>query len=129
MSLRPLIASEKFTKPLSGPRVSPEVALDALKVLGPGEVVITLGSKGSIGWDGKKVIFQEAFPIQAKDTTGAGDVFHGAYIYGTLQGWAMAECMRFASAVSALKCREVGAQKGIPNMDEVIEFMEDFTEQ
>ena len=89
-------------------------------------MVITLGSKGSIGWDGENLIYQEAFPVEAKDTTGAGDVFHGAYIYGTLQGWTMTECMRFASAVSALKCKEVGAQRGIPRMEEVLEFMKDF---
>lgn len=118
-----LIASQKFAESLSGPGVSPEVALDDLRQLGPKEVVITLGSEGSIGWDGEKVIYQKAFPVEAKDTTGAGDVYHGAYIYGQLQGWNMAACMHFASAVSAIKCKEIGARKGIPHMDEVRAFM------
>ncbi len=59
-----LIASESFAEPLSGPHVSSEVSLDALRQLGPKEVVITLGSNGSIGWDGAKVIFQKAFPVE-----------------------------------------------------------------
>ena len=121
-----LIASERFTEPLAGPHASPEAALDALRRLGPKEVVVTLGPKGSIGWDGEEIRFQTAFPIDAKDTTGAGDVYHGAYIYGLLRGWRMPECMRFASAVSALKCQAIGARKGIPRLDEVNQFIRQF---
>ena len=121
-----LIASERFTEPLAGPHAAPELALGALKKLGPKDVIITLGPKGSIGWNGKESHFQKAFPIDAKDTTGAGDVYHGAYIYGLLQGWAMPECMRFASAVSAIKCKDIGARKGIPHLDEVKQFLQQF---
>ena len=121
-----LIASERFTEPLAGPHAAPEVALDILRRLGPNEVVITLGPKGSIGWNGEEIRFQKAFPIDAKDTTGAGDVYHGAYIYGLLQGWTMPGCMRFASAVSAIKCKVIGARKGIPRLDEVKQFMRQF---
>jgi len=102
------------------------MALDALRQLGPKEVVITLGPNGSIGWDGGKVISQKAFPVEAKDTTGAGDVYHGAYIYGLLKEWDMAACMHFASAVAAIKCKEIGARKGIPHREEVIQFMKHF---
>jgi ribokinase len=121
-----LIASERFAEPLVGARAGNERALKTLHELGPGTVVITLGAKGSIGWDGKKVYFQKAYPVTAVDTTGAGDVYHGAYIFGLLQRWPMQECMRFASAVAGLKCREVGARKGIPRLEEVKEFMSRF---
>lgn len=119
-----LIASERFAGPLLGELSLPEKALEALGQLGPKEVIITLGSKGSIGLSNEEIIFQKAFPIVAVDTTGAGDVYHGAYIYGLLQGWDMQECMRFASATSAIKCREIGARKGIPYLEEIREFME-----
>ncbi len=118
-----LIASERFAEPLLGELAPPEKALEALCQLGPKEVIITLGSKGSIGLSGEKIIFQKAFPVDTIDTTGAGDVYHGAYIYGLLQGWNMQECMRFASATSAIKCREIGARKGIPHLKEIREFM------
>jgi sulfofructose kinase len=118
-----LIASESFAEPLVGNIITPEKALRALHDLGPKEVIITLGSKGSIGLSGKTTIFQKAFPVNSVDTTGAGDVYHGAYIYGLLMGWNMQNCMRFASAASAIKCRSIGARKGIPHLEEIKEFM------
>ena len=122
-----LIASARFADPLVGSGAKPEKALDALCPLGPKAVVMTLGRKGSLGWDGNKLARQDAFPVEAVDTTGAGDVYHGGYVYGLLQGWPMKECMRFASAVAALKCKEVGARKGIPSLKEVKAFMDSFS--
>jgi len=121
-----LIASERFAHPLTGPGASREETLSALKELGPEEVVVTLGSEGSIGWNGETFNVQEAFPVEVIDTTGAGDVYHGGYIYGLLQGWDMSACMRFASAVAALKCRKIGARQGIPHLDEIQKFLKDF---
>jgi sulfofructose kinase len=118
-----LIASERFADPLVGEGTPPEKILRALGQLGPQEVIITRGSKGSMGLSGDEVIAQEAFKVDAKDTTGAGDVYHGAYIYGLLKGWKMRECMRFASATAALKCTEIGARRGIPRLAEVERFL------
>lgn len=118
-----LIASKRFAEPLVGDDAPHEKALEALCKLGPKEVIITLGSKGSIGLSGDEIIFQKAFPIDAVDTTGAGDVYHGAYIYGLLQAWDMPGCMLFASATSAIKCREIGGRKGIPHLEEIKEFV------
>ena len=123
-----LIVSERFAQPLVEAHAGNEKALKALHELGPEKVVITLGQKGSIGSDRGKLCFQKAYPVKAVDTTGAGDVYHGAYIFGLLERWPMQECMRFASAVAALKCREVGARKGIPRLGEVREFMKRFSD-
>ena len=115
-----LIASETFASPLVGRDAPHDIALHALRELGPEQVVITLGANGSIGLDNHGVIIrQKAFPVSAVDTTGAGDVYHGGYIYGLLQGWDMRDCMRFASAAAALKCTHVGAQNGIPNLKDI----------
>lgn len=118
-----LIASEGFAEPLVGRGASPEKVLAALRQLGPKEVIITRGSKESVGLSGEELLFQKAFSIDSVDTTGAGDVYHGGYIYGLLQGWDVPECMRFASATAALKCREIGARKGIPRLEEIKEFL------
>ncbi|MBW1715158.1 MAG: sugar kinase [Deltaproteobacteria bacterium] len=118
-----LIASEGFAEPLVGRGAPPEKALAALRELGPKEVIITRGSKGSVGLSHKELLFQKAFSIDSVDTTGAGDVYHGGYIYGLLQGWDAPECMRFASATAALKCRQIGARKGIPGLEEIKEFL------
>lgn len=119
-----LIASERFAEPLVGPSDPPEKFLQALRALGPRAVIVTLGPGGSLGQIGNSErAFQKAFPVKAVDTTGAGDVYHGAYIYGMLQGWGMPQCMRFASAASALKCQAVGAQRGIPGLAEINALM------
>jgi len=118
-----LIASEGFAEPLVGTHASPESSLQALRKLCPGDIIITLGSKGSIGYYHEEVIFHTALSVKAVDTTGAGDVYHGAYIYGKLQEWNMNECMRFATVTSGLKCREIGAQKGIPGLGEIEKFL------
>lgn len=118
-----LIASERFADPLMGEGAPPEKVLETLHRLGPKEVILTRGAKGSMGLSGEEIISQKAFKVDVRDTTGAGDVYHGAYIYGLLQDWDMAECMRFASATSAMKCREIGARKGIPYLEEVRQFL------
>jgi len=119
-----LIASSRFAVPLVGEDSPAEKALEALSRFGPREIVITLGSKGSLGWNRGEIVAQRAFPVDVVDTTGAGDVYHGAYIYGLLKDWDMKACMRFASATSALKCRATGARAGIPSLDEVTRFLE-----
>ena len=118
-----LIASETFAAPLVGSKASHETALRALRNLGPPQVVITLGAKGSIALNNKETVRQEAFPVTAADTTGAGDVYHGAYIYGLLQGWEMGKCMRFASAAAALNCKKIGAQTGVPGLSDINDLM------
>lgn len=57
------------------------------------------------------------------DTTGAGDVFHGGYLYGLLRKWPLKDTIRFASAVAAMKCRKLGGRAGIPRLSEVREFL------
>ena len=118
-----LIASEGFAAPIAGKDASPEEKIECLRRSCPGTVVITLGSRGSVGSEKRGLFFQKPFPVDAVDTTGAGDVYHGGYIYGLLQGWGMDECMAFASATAAMKCRHVGARRGIPNLEEVLRFM------
>ena len=119
-----LIASEGFTDDLLGRRTDPETALRSLRNLCKGDIVITLGAKGSAGLSGTGIIFQKALPVHSVDTTGAGDVYHGAYIYGILQDWTMSQCMKFASVTAALKCREIGARNGIPSLEEIKKNMD-----
>ena len=119
-----LIASKTFAHPLVGAETPKEEALQRLSELGPGQVVITLGAKGSIGLSNGKIVYRPAFQIVSKDTTGAGDVYHGAYIYGLLKGWQMPECMAFASAAAALKCQKGGGWRGIPTLGDIQTFMD-----
>jgi len=83
--------------------------------------VVTCGKDGACGWvDGNPVIRQAAFSTgEVVDTTGAGDVYHGAYLFGIIKGWGLGRRMEFASAAAALKCRKIGGREGIPALGEV----------
>ena len=86
---------------------------------------MTRGGKGNVTvWrDGSFRV--DAFAVEAVDTTGAGDVFHGGFIYGLLRQWSLRESVIFASAVAALKCTEVGGRAGIPRLPEVMAFLQE----
>jgi sulfofructose kinase len=115
-----LIAAENFVSQFSPEDPLPR-RLEALKRLGPEVVAVTLGQRGSVSlWEGVPYHLP-ALRVRARDTTGAGDVFHGAYIYGLLQGWAPPERIRLATVAAGLSCRSLGGRSGIPTLDEVQE--------
>lgn len=99
---------------------------------GVSDVVFTLGDRGCVGIHEGEYFQVPAYTVNVVDTTGAGDVFHGAYIYGLLKHWKGCEIARFASAVSAIKCTRIGGRSGIPDLKTVTEFLEtgaiDYTE-
>ena len=116
-----VVSSEEFARELVNTAASsfPEKALTHIKSLGVKTATVTLGDRGSITSSGNKVFHTPAFSIKAVDTTGAGDVFHGGYIYGLLQKLNINDVVRFASAFAALKCRMPGGRAGIPTLKEV----------
>jgi sugar/nucleoside kinase (ribokinase family) len=82
-------------------------------------VIITRGSRGCAGLTGEQSFFIPAFQVEAVDTTGCGDVFHGAYALRIAQGKTVVEAARFASAAAALSATQIGGRSGIPRSDEV----------
>ena len=86
-------------------------------------VGITHGADGAVFLNRGRLIQSSAFKVPVADTTGAGDVFHGAFIYGLLQNWALEDVIRFAHAVAAMKCMHIGARRGIPSLPQVQEFL------
>jgi len=102
---------------------NPEQALKILGCKNFKSVVITLGADGAVWASMGKTGKQPGFQVEAVDTTGAGDVFHGAYIYGLCQNWEISAIVKFACAAAALKCRKPGGRLGIPTLAEVEEFI------
>lgn len=92
---------------------------------GPKVVIYTLGNRGCVGYDGKEYFELPIFKVPVVDTTCAGDVFHGGYIFGMTQGWSAKESARFASAVSAIKCTAMGGHAGLPELEMARRFMEE----
>jgi sugar/nucleoside kinase (ribokinase family) len=88
----------------------------ALRALGPRIVVTTLGARGCAYLDGEDEVRVPAYEVEVLDTTGAGDAFHGAYLYGLLRNWSPRERARFANAVAALNCTALGGRAGLPDL-------------
>ena len=90
-------------------------------------VVITDGEHGSYCRDALQTHRQVAYNIDAVDTTGCGDVYHGAFIFGLIENWPLPQIARFASAAAALNCRALGGQAAIPTRSEVEQFINSAT--
>lgn len=100
--------------------------LDALKktqTLTNGHVYVTRGSEGCNWLEKAAVRHQPGFTVEVVDTTGAGDVFHGALAFGLASGYAIEEAVRFASGVAALKCTRPGGRAGIPDCEQTRSFL------
>jgi len=98
-------------------------ALLELQKHSTGFVCATLGQEGTIALLNGEIITEKGLKVNVVDTTGAGDVFHGGFVYGLIQNWEVAEILRFANAVAALKCRGLGGRRGIPSIEEVQRFL------
>jgi sulfofructose kinase len=79
----------------------------------------TIGRLGVIAWDGARFILCPGFRVNAVDTTGAGDVFHGAFLYGLVHDWKVEDILEFSCAAAALNCEALGARGGIRSLAEI----------
>jgi sulfofructose kinase len=84
---------------------------------------MTLGAHGALALYEREFIYSPAFVVNTVDTTGAGDVFHGAFCYAVLQGMAMGEALDFSNAMAALNCTAIGARGGIKTEAEARQLM------
>lgn len=120
-----LIPSEEFAIG----HTKAENAEDAAKILfekySPEIVVITQGKNGGIIFDGKELKNYPAFLVDAVDSNGSGDVFHGAFAFCIASGYNYYDACVFSSAVSALKCTKVGARNAVPTFDETVKFLKE----
>ncbi|OGP95490.1 MAG: hypothetical protein A2157_19395 [Deltaproteobacteria bacterium RBG_16_47_11] len=117
-----VITSSRFPMLVTGIADREKALLELQKQI-PGFLCATLGHEGAIALVNGEIITVKGFKVNVVDTTGAGDVFHGGFVYGLLQNWEVAEILSFANAASALKCRNIGGRKGIPSLVEVQRFL------
>jgi sulfofructose kinase len=82
-------------------------------------IATTLGHLGVLTWNGKEFLLSRGFRVPAIDTTGAGDIFHGGFVYGLIQGWPLQQILEFSSAAAALNCTALGARGHIASLDEI----------
>jgi len=123
------IVAERFCEQMN---LSPEATLDYLQERGCRVCGVTLGERGLIWREARETTQQmPPFPIPASrviDTSGAGDIFHGAYIYAYLadpkRPWR--DHFRFASAASAFKVQHLGNESGLPTVQDVLALQANF---
>lgn len=120
-----LIPSEEFALGHTNTTNAEDAAKKLYLMYSPEVVVITQGSEGGIIYDGINIREYPAFYVDAVDTNGSGDVFHGAFAYAAVNGFDYYKACIFSSAVSALKCTKIGARNAVPTLDEVKKFLKE----
>jgi len=113
-----LVIGGEFAAKLTGER-DPSTAAKKLMASHREAVVVTCGKDGAWFANPHEVRHQPAFPITAVDTTGCGDVFHGAYALALARGEDVASRVRFASAAAAVKA----TQSDVPTADQVVTLL------
>jgi sulfofructose kinase len=108
-----LVASSEFPAAWTGAS-DPFRALEQIQnCYGMKVAAMTLGAHGALAREAGGFVYSPAFVVNCVDTTGAGDVFHGAFCYAVLEGMPMREALEFSNAMAALNCTAYGARGGI----------------
>ena len=116
------LPSEHFARQFTGALEWRE-ALRGVAAAVRGFTAMTRDSEGcALLWKGE-IHEVPSFEVEAVDSTGAGDVFHGAFIYALLKEFSVWDCLRFANAAGALSCTRAGARDGIPTLREVEDLL------
>ncbi len=118
-----LVSSSEFPAAWTG-ETDPFKALETIqKQYGIRVAAMTLGAHGALARENGKFYYAPAFVVNCVDTTGAGDVFHGAFCYAVLQAMPMQQALDFSNAMAALNCTALGARGGIRGLDDVASLM------
>ncbi|MHC4777167.1 MAG: carbohydrate kinase family protein [Planctomycetota bacterium] len=111
------IASEVFARTFLG-RDDPDLAVRELAGLGPALACVTLGPRGYIALYEGETIEGRAHPVDAVDTTGCGDLFHGGFLFGILKGWGVKKSLDFGAWSASRVALKLGGRAGIPRWEE-----------
>lgn len=124
-----LVCSEDFARQYTGKAVDLDdwegckKIFREVKAINHKTAVITLGDKGLLYEEDGKLRRLHAYPVKAADTTGAGDIFHGAFAYGIYRKLSLVDNLKQSSAASAISVQTLGGQISIPELKTVQEFM------
>lgn len=123
--LLPLTDHAIFSEPALGAFAGSanDESLAALARFGCRVIAVTRGEGGVSWYENGQLHRQAAYVVDVVDTTGAGDVFHGAYTFAVGAGLDVRDAMTFSAATAAMKCRHAGGRNGIPTINECLAFM------
>ena len=118
-----LVSSSEFPARWTGER-DPFRALELIQNQHSTKVAaMTLGADGALARVGGRYIYTPGFVVDCVDTTGAGDVFHGAFCYSVIKGMPLVDGLEFSCAMAALNCTKLGARGGIAAADDAHALM------
>ncbi len=123
-----MMPNESELEILSGEKLTEDNLLDICQSQidrGVNKLVVTLGDKGSLYFDGEKHEFVGIIPTKTVDTTGAGDSFIGAFVNMLSEGKDDIEAIKYASAVGSLTVSRAGAQKSLPSREEADKYYQE----
>lgn len=127
-SLEYLVLNETEIELITGKKISGDEVFDlckSIRDLGPKNIILTLGSKGSCIYNDHTKQFVKGFKVEAIDTTGAGDTFCGAFASAICKyNMKILDSVQFANATAALSVTKKGAQSSIPQLVEVEDFLQ-----
>lgn len=87
-------------------------------------IIITLGEKGCLYKKNNDLYIHPAFNTKAVDTTGAGDIFHGAFVYALSNNFDFIKTIKFSSACASLSVEKIGGRESIPELNDIYKRME-----
>jgi len=119
-----LIASTNFPRQWTNERDHFKALEQIQNEYGMRVAAMTLGAHGSLALENGKFHYSPAFVVNCVDTTGAGDVFHGAFCYGVLQDWPLSRILDFSNAMGAMNCKALGARAGIGSFADAEQLIE-----
>ena len=106
-----------------------KAALKEITGRGPHVAGVTLGKEGALAYCEGQFFYSPGYRINCQDTTGAGDVFHAAFVRSLFEDWDLNRCLDFSNGVAALKCRKLGGRGGLPSFNEALAFMTESQER
>lgn len=123
-----IVCSKGFAETVSGLKINFEVpnslvnVYSKLKARFPhANIIVTLEEKGALYVHNNQVKIMPGLKVEAKDTTGAGDIFHGAFTYGIANHYDIEKCVTLANIAGGLSVTKVGSRLSVPSLSEVIE--------
>ncbi len=120
---RDVVVGEEFACTYTGTETRREALASLWESGDHSSVVVTCGADGADFVTDEGVFHQDAFRIPVVDTTGCGDVFHGAFALCRARGATVREAVAFSAAAAGLKVRRLGGRAGIPTAAEVRELL------
>lgn len=100
--------------------------MSSLKSFFKGQVVVTLEDKGSLYFKDNKIMLMPTLEVEAIDTTGAGDIFHGAFLYALANNYNYDDVIKIANYAGAISATRLGGRNSMPEKEEMVRYINGF---